>query len=254
MLARILICVALVNVSGIAVAQALENPAIPKSQVPEVPQVPQAASANTPKRIAVHGPAATPPAALRRSHLSAHPGRAIATASKRLRAKAALAAHRTKQSVVPGKAIAANPQSSLTGHAADSPNKFAVKFGQGVSATEFSAGFGATLPARLVSQAHEAVSHSDSTVRSLAAVSAEPLIPPDQAYARARLLDGERHIALAVPLYHDASRQGHGEASLRLMEIYSSGADGVSRDYLTAVEFKRLAMQQGMTIEYPPRR
>lgn len=77
---------------------------------------------------------------------------------------------------------------------------------------------------------------------------------PGDAYAHARSLEGDNQTANAIPLYAEASRQGHSAASLRLMEIYAMGAEGVSRNYIAAVEFKRLAVQQGARLEYPPHR
>lgn len=79
-------------------------------------------------------------------------------------------------------------------------------------------------------------------------------IPPGDAYIHARSLEGENQTANAIPLYAEASRQGHSAASLRLMEIYATGAEGVSKNYIAAVEFKRLAVQQGARLEYPPHR
>ena len=79
-------------------------------------------------------------------------------------------------------------------------------------------------------------------------------VQPNDAYTQARSLEGENQLASAIPLYAQASRQGHSAASLRLMEIYAMGAEGVSRNYIAAVEFKRLAVQQGARLEYPPRR
>ena len=79
-------------------------------------------------------------------------------------------------------------------------------------------------------------------------------VQPNDAYIQARSLEGENQMTSAIPLYAQASRQGHSAASLRLMEIYAMGAEGVSRNYIAAVEFKRLAVQQGATLEYPPRR
>lgn len=79
-------------------------------------------------------------------------------------------------------------------------------------------------------------------------------MPPGDAYIHARSLEGENQIANAIPLYAEASRQGHSAASLRLMEIYAMGAEGVSKNYIAAVEFKRLAVQQGARLEYPPHR
>lgn len=80
------------------------------------------------------------------------------------------------------------------------------------------------------------------------------LMPPGDAYTHARSLEGDNQTANAIPLYAEASRQGHSAASLRLMEIYAVGAEGVSRNYIAAVEFKRLAVQQGARLEYPPHR
>ena len=79
-------------------------------------------------------------------------------------------------------------------------------------------------------------------------------VQPNDAYSQARSLEGENQMASAIPLYVQASRQGHSAASLRLMEIYAMGAEGVSRNYIAAVEFKRLAVQQGARLEYLPRR
>jgi TPR repeat protein len=76
----------------------------------------------------------------------------------------------------------------------------------------------------------------------------------EELFARARRFDNEQQTALALPLYADASRQGMAAASLRLMEIFTTGTQDVTRNYLAAVEFKRLAVQQGITLEYPPRR
>lgn len=81
-----------------------------------------------------------------------------------------------------------------------------------------------------------------------------PLTPPGNAYIQARSLEGENQTANAIPLYAEASRQGHSAASVRLMEIYAMGAEGVSKNYIAAVEFKRLAVQQGAKLEYPPHR
>ena len=85
-------------------------------------------------------------------------------------------------------------------------------------------------------------------------VSDSSLMPPGDAYTQARSLEGENQTVNAIPLYAEASRQGHSAASLRLMEIYAMGAEGVSRNYIAAVEFKRLAVQQGARLEYPPHR
>ena len=88
----------------------------------------------------------------------------------------------------------------------------------------------------------------------IALVPTNTSIPPGDAYINARSLEGENQTANAIPLYAEASRQGHSAASLRLMEIYAMGAEGVSRNYIAAVEFKRLAVQQGARLEYPPHR
>lgn len=88
----------------------------------------------------------------------------------------------------------------------------------------------------------------------LAFVPTNSSMPPGDAYIHARSLEGENQTANAIPLYAEASRQGHSAASLRLMEIYAMGAEGVSKNYIAAVEFKRLAVQQGARLEYPPHR
>lgn len=73
-------------------------------------------------------------------------------------------------------------------------------------------------------------------------------------FARARLLEDERQVGRAVPLYTNASRQGLMAASVRLMELYASGAEGVARNYLAAVRFKDLALQQGAKLDNHNRR
>lgn len=90
--------------------------------------------------------------------------------------------------------------------------------------------------------------------KPMVSMSGNSLIAPGDAYTQARSLEGENQTANAIPLYAEASRQGHSAASLRLMEIYAMGAEGVSRNYIAAVEFKRLAVQQGARLEYPPHR
>jgi len=88
----------------------------------------------------------------------------------------------------------------------------------------------------------------------MALLPGNPMIPPADAYIQARSLEGENQTASAIRLYTEASRQGYSAASLRLMEIYAMGAEGVSRNYIAAVEFKRMAVQQGARLEYPPHR
>jgi hypothetical protein len=73
-------------------------------------------------------------------------------------------------------------------------------------------------------------------------------------FARARLLEDERQVGRAVPLYTHASRQGLVAASVRLMELYTSGAEGLTRNYLAAVRFKDLALQQGAKLDNLNRR
>lgn len=80
------------------------------------------------------------------------------------------------------------------------------------------------------------------------------LAEAQQLFTRARRLEDERQVARAVPLYADASRQGLMAASVRLMELYASGAEGVARNYLAAVRFKDLALQQGAKLEYHNKR
>lgn len=217
----------------------------------------QAASADAQERAAAAGPPAGKPVIAQKSPATALSGQTAAVSAKaaklsnRHHAKRKLATAKAKQAAVATKAVA------LASPAAPSPGtrmKVGLKLVQGASAIGSSGTPSPYLTTRFVGSANEvALNHAPSEVFA-SPLSTEPVIAPGEAYARARLLDGEHHTALAVPLYHDASRQGHGEASLRLMEIYSIGAEGVSRNYLAAVEFKRLAMQQGITIEYPPRR
>jgi hypothetical protein len=73
-------------------------------------------------------------------------------------------------------------------------------------------------------------------------------------FARARSLENERQVVRAVPLYTDASRQGLVAASVRLMELYAAGAEGLARNYLAAVRFKDLALQQGAKLDNLNRR
>ena len=240
MLTRILFCTAMAVGSSGAMAQATSADA------------PDRANAAGPSVGSSAGQSAGKPVIAKKSPPAGGSGQTAAASSKHHPVKPKLATAKVKQSEVPAKSVA------LTSPAVPSAGarmKVAVKHVQGASAMGSSGAPSPFLAARLVggSSNEVAMNHGPSEAFPTA-ISTEPVFPPDEAYARARLLDGERHTALAVPLYHDASRQGHGEASLRLMEIYSIGAEGVSRNYLAAVEFKRLAMQQGITIEYPPRR
>ena len=240
MLTRILFCTAMAVGSSGAMAQATSA------------DDPDRANAAGPSVGSSAGQSAGKPVIAKKSPPAGGSGQTAAASSKHHPVKPKLATAKVKQSEVPAKSVA------LTSPAVPSAGarmKVAVKHVQGASAMGSSGAPSPFLAARLVggSSNEVAMNHGPSEAFPTA-ISTEPVFPPDEAYARARLLDGERHTALAVPLYHDASRQGHGEASLRLMEIYSIGAEGVSRNYLAAVEFKRLAMQQGITIEYPPRR
>jgi TPR repeat protein len=87
-----------------------------------------------------------------------------------------------------------------------------------------------------------------------AAVVPSTLSQAEQLFRRARNLESDHQLAQAVPLYNDASRQGLAAATLRLMEIYARGGQGVARNYLAAVKYKDLAVQQGVELDYPPRR
>ena len=239
MLTRILFCTAMAVGSSGAIAQATSA---------DAPDRANAAGASV-------GPSAVQsagkPVIAKKSPPAGGSGQTAAASSKHHPVKPKLATAKVKQSDVPAKSVA------LTSPAVPSAGarmKVAVRHVQGASAMGSSGAPSPFLAPRLVGSSNEVAMNHGPSEAFLTAISTEPVFPPDEAYARARLLDGERHTALAVPLYHDASRQGHGEASLRLMEIYSIGAEGVSRNYLAAVEFKRLAMQQGITIEYPPRR
>ena len=239
MLTRILFCTAMAVGSSGAIAQATSADAADR------------ANAAGPSVGSSAGQSAGKPVIAKKSPPAGGSGQTAAASSKHHPVKPKLATAKVKQSEVPAKSVA------LTSPAVPSAGarmKVAVKHVQGASAMGSSGAPSPFLAARLVGSSNEVAMNQGPSEAFPTAISTEPVFPPDEAYARARLLDGERHTALAVPLYHDASRQGHGEASLRLMEIYSIGAEGVSRNYLAAVEFKRLAMQQGITIEYPPRR
>ncbi|EHR70500.1 hypothetical protein BurJ1DRAFT_1633 [Burkholderiales bacterium JOSHI_001] len=88
-----------------------------------------------------------------------------------------------------------------------------------------------------------------------AAAPGTPSLAEAQAlFARGRMLEEERQVGRAVPLYTDASRQGLVAASVRLMELYASGAEGLARNYLAAVRFKDLALQQGAKLDHHNRR
>ena len=90
---------------------------------------------------------------------------------------------------------------------------------------------------------------------AFAAAPGTPSLGQAQAlFARARVLEDERQVGRAVPLYTDASRQGLVAASVRLMELYASGAEGLARNYLAAVRFKDLAVQQGAKLDTLNRR
>ena len=245
MLTRILFCTALAVGSSGAMVQAAS--AVVDGASPQT----QAASADAQERAAASGPSAGKTGTAKKSRTTGRSGQTAAVSSKHQHVKPKLATAKAKHSAVPAKAVAL---SSPVAPSAGTRMKVAAKHVQGAAPMGPSGTPSPHMTTRFVGSSNEvALNHGPSEVFPTA-ISTEPVIPPGEAYARARLLDGERHTALAVPLYHDASRQGHGEASLRLMEIYSIGAEGVSRNYLAAVEFKRLAMQQGITIEYPPRR
>ena len=231
MLTRILFCTAMAVGSTCAMAQAT--------------------SADAPDRANLANQSAGKPVIAKKSPAAGGSSKTAAAASKHRPVKPKLATAKVKRPEVPAKsAVLTSPAVPSAG----SRMKVAVRHLQGASAIGSSGAPSSFLAARPAGSSNEIALNHGSSETFPSAISTEPVIPPDEAYARARLLDGERHTALALPLYHDASRQGHGEASLRLMEIYSIGAEGVSRNYLAAVEFKRLAMQQGITIEYPPRR
>lgn len=249
MLRRILFFAALAAGSSGVVAQAKQTLAEVVSAQPQaIPVVAQPS-------VVSAAPAAHKASVAQNSIRAVRSHRTANAPSKLHRAKSAAMARRAQQAGGQVKALAMMPAGNPA--VLSSPGgrtKVVAKMGQGAPVMGSGSGPGLYMATRFVGGSNEvALNHRQPEVFS-ATLSNEPVIPPDEAYARARLLDGEHHTALAMPLYQDASRQGHGEASLRLMEIYSIGAEGVSRNYLAAVEFKRLAMQQGITIEYPPRR
>jgi len=71
----------------------------------------------------------------------------------------------------------------------------------------------------------------------------------DTIYASAIQAEQQDRPLQAVALYRHASRLGHAPATKRLMEIYTEGLPGISRNYVAAVKFKHLALQQGADID-----
>jgi cell division septation protein DedD len=82
-------------------------------------------------------------------------------------------------------------------------------------------------------------------------IDAEPPggVRPDTIYASAMQAEQQDRPLQAVALYRHASRLGHATATKRLMEIYTEGLPGISRNYVAAVKFKHLALQQGADID-----
>ncbi len=74
-------------------------------------------------------------------------------------------------------------------------------------------------------------------------------VRPDTIYASAVQAEQQDRPLQAVALYRHASRLGHATATKRLMEIYTEGLPGISRNYVAAVKFKHLALQQGADID-----
>lgn len=74
-------------------------------------------------------------------------------------------------------------------------------------------------------------------------------VRPDTIYASAIQAEQQDRPLQAVALYRHASRLGHALATKRLMEIYTEGLPGISRNYVAAVKFKQLALQQGADID-----
>lgn len=81
------------------------------------------------------------------------------------------------------------------------------------------------------------------------AADAPPAVRPDTIYASAMQAEQQDRPLQAVALYRHASRLGHATATKRLMEIYTEGLPGISRNYVAAVKFKQLALQQGADID-----
>lgn len=84
---------------------------------------------------------------------------------------------------------------------------------------------------------------------SLPADDPSPLVRPDTIYASAMQAEHQNRPLQAVALYRHASRLGHAAATKRLMEIYTEGLPGISRNYVAAVKFKHLALEQGADID-----
>lgn len=76
-----------------------------------------------------------------------------------------------------------------------------------------------------------------------------PGVRPDTIYASALQAEHQDRPLQAVALYRHASRLGHAAATKRLMEIYTEGLPGISRNYMAAVKFKHLALEQGADID-----
>lgn len=90
---------------------------------------------------------------------------------------------------------------------------------------------------------------------SVSAPSRQPtdLAAVEQMYARGLQLERVAQAQEAVPLYRVASARGNSNASVRLMELYVSGAPGVPRDYARAIYYKFQALEQGAELPRSPR-
>jgi len=97
-----------------------------------------------------------------------------------------------------------------------------------------------------------------SPTKPVASMVAAPRQPIDlktirQMYASALQLERAAQARDAVSLYRVASTGGNSNASVRLMELYVTGAPGVPRDYARAIYYKSKALEQGAELSRSPR-
>lgn len=70
-------------------------------------------------------------------------------------------------------------------------------------------------------------------------------------YREAKALERKRDLAGALVAYQDAAEAGHGQAQMRLAEIYDTGNTVVKRDYAKALYWYEKARAQGMPVPRP---
>lgn len=78
---------------------------------------------------------------------------------------------------------------------------------------------------------------------------ATPTMSAGSIYTSAVMAEEDDKLRQALVLYRHASSLGSAKASKRLMEIYTNGMTGVPRNYVVAVRYKNLALQQGAYID-----